>query len=207
MPVSTGCPIKLHKTVLKWCRARHVKCDPQNLRCHQFLTTAWHTNREPFSNGRHDIGWYRKSQGPLQVIQVLSWDGNQRERQSLDFFTVVSAPKFAGYLDSGFFERTLLQAAQNDPAIRHATTAIGAYHEVILRRQASRHNLETERLQAFAVRQYTKAIRELLKASNGTTDTEADIRRTLTASLLFSCFEGLQGNRQQGVLHVQHSRK
>ena len=133
------------------------------------------------------------------------WEGTLRERQSLHFFCVITAPELSGYLDGSFWRYLVLQASQHDAAIRHAVAAIGASHEYLLRKQAYRYNAETDALHPFALRQCNKAIKNLVKPTKGMTDT--DIMRALTASILFFAFESLNGNRDAAIPHVIHSKR
>ena len=134
-----------------------------------------------------------------------SWEGTRRERQSLHFFSVISAPELSGLLDTQFWQRLVLQAAQSEDAIKHTVAAIGASHELQLRRQASRNNAETDGLQPFALRQCNKAIEDLIRPAENVS--QCDIMRALTASVLFACFESLSVNRTGAIQHIVYSRR
>lgn len=134
-----------------------------------------------------------------------TWDGTLKERQSLHFFSIISAPELSGLLDCRFWQMMLLQAAQSDDAIKHAVAAIGASHEHQLRRQASRHNAETDSLQPFALRQCNKAITALVKPAKGAD--QHDLKRALTAAVLLACFESVAENREGAIPHVVHARR
>lgn len=135
---------------------------------------------------------------------VHTWEGTQRERQSLHFFCLFSAPEFAGSLDSEFWQVRLPQATLRDPAIMHAVAAIGAAHEYQLRKQAARDNAKTSELYSFALRQCNKSIRDLLRPSKSRYQ---GLVRLMTASVLFACFENINRQRGEAVVHVQHCHR
>jgi hypothetical protein len=135
----------------------------------------------------------------------VSWQGTLREKESLHFYCVISAPELSGFLDTKFWQQLLPQATHWDEGIKHAVAAIGASHEYALRRQASRLNSETDGLLPFALRQCNKAINNLLRPNKKMS--QSDLLRALTASVLFASFESLSGNREGAVPHVVHSRR
>ncbi|TKA27600.1 hypothetical protein B0A50_04432 [Salinomyces thailandicus] len=120
----------------------------------------------------------------------LPWSDEKREQHALEFFIRHSAPQLAGYFDSPFWQRMVMQAARNEPAVKHAVVAIGALHEKIL-------SGALDHLNEFALEQCNKSIRHLIKPA------EADnLRLMLTACVLFTCFEALQGNCEQAIIHA-----
>lgn len=123
----------------------------------------------------------------------------------MHFFCVISAPELSGYLDVEFWQRLLPQATQLDSAIKHAVAALGASHEHQLRKQAARHNSETDGLHPFALRQCNKAIKNLIRPTSRMS--QHDLMRALTASVLFASFESLSGNRENSIPHVVHSKR
>lgn len=141
--------------------------------------------------------------GPFSTRSLtVGWEGTQREQRCLYFFSTISAPELAGYMDFAFWSEVLLQATHDDPAIRHAVAAIGASHEYKLRKQVAKFNLETEGLHAFALRQVNKAIKALVQPAQGTTQ---GLLRALTASILFACFESLNNSREAAIPHVVYA--
>ena len=73
-----------------------------------------------------------------------------------------SAPQLAGYFDSPFWQRTVLQAARNEPAVRYAVAGIGALHEKLLTGAVSPEQCQDQRTR-FALEQCNKSIHALLK--------------------------------------------
>ena len=189
------------------CRAREVRCDPSNPDCQRNSSTKWVSNRAMTrrrTSKTNPIIWNTEV-GPSITSLEFTWEGTLRERQSLHFFCVISAPELSGLLDAKFWQMLLLQATLSDEAIKHAVAAIGASHEHLLRKQASRINAETDGLHGFALRQCNKAIKDLVKPVK--TVSQCDLMRALTASVLFACFESLSGNRNGAVPHIVHSRR
>ncbi|KAF2161873.1 hypothetical protein M409DRAFT_58654 [Zasmidium cellare ATCC 36951] len=183
------------------CRARGVPCDSNNPDCKTYQSANWASNLPPKLKGRPS----KYIRGPLSIKSIsVGWEGTQREQQCLYFFSTISAPELAGYLDFAFWSEVLLQATHDDPAIKHAVAAIGASHEYKLRRQAAKFNLETDGLHAFALRQINKAIKALVQPSQGTS---RGLLRALTASILFACFESLNDSRAAAVPHVVHATR
>ena len=190
------------------CRAQGIKCDPGNSQCQQYSSTKWisnrRVNRRQYTLDRAD--WDTSSTDRPKIYTMnVSWRGTVREKESLHFFVVISAPELSGFLDTKFWQQLLPQATHRDEGIKHAVAAIGASHEYALRRQASRHNSETDGLVPFALRQCNKAINNLLRPNKKMS--QGDLLRALTASVLFASFESLSGNREGAVPHVVHSRR
>lgn len=206
-------PVRIWKLPLlcfiKIDRSQNIKCDPTNPKCKRFVSTTWSSNRslEHRSRSKPEAAlpsWLIEGKTNIRSLDQ-TWHGTLKERQSLHFFSIISAPELSGLLDSQFWQMMLLQAAQSDDAIKHAVAAIGASHEHQLRRQASRINAETDGLRPFALRQCNKAITALVKPAKRMD--QHDLKRALTAAVLLACFESVAGNRDGAVPHVVHSRR
>lgn len=152
---------------------------------------------------RRSVADYRLS--PPTALVSFDWQGTYQERQSLHFFSIVSAPELAGYADIPFWQEGLLQSTFMDDAVKHIVAAIGASHEWSLRKQASRSNTETDRLGVFALRQCNKSIECLVRPVKS--NDEKALLRNLTAAVLFTCFESTNDDRQAALLHVMHARR
>ncbi|KAF2721735.1 hypothetical protein K431DRAFT_268128, partial [Polychaeton citri CBS 116435] len=129
----------------------------------------------------------------------LSWSTDRLEQHSLQFFVHHSAPQLAGYFDSPFWQRMVLQAGRHEPAIRHAIAAVGALHEKLLT-GAVNSNENQDRRTRFALEQCNKSIQHLIQPENGTG--LPDLRLMLTTCVLFTCFEALQGHCEQAIIHA-----
>lgn len=91
----------------------------------------------------------------------LPWSNNQQEQHSVEFFFEHSSPQLAGYFDSPFWQRTVLQAGRHEPAVRHAIAAIGALHEKLLTGAIDPEQSQDKRTQ-FALEQCNKSIQHLV---------------------------------------------
>lgn len=88
--------------------------------------------------------------------------------------------RLSGIFDPTFWTRLVLQATHHEPAIRHAVVALGALHES--------HEVGSREEQCvFAMQQYGKAIRCLIKPIHEKQKQAADV--TLITCVLFVCFD------------------
>ena len=143
----------------------------------------------------------------------LTWRRSWRERHCLNFFVNFSAPQMAGFFDSSFWQRMVIQTSYQEPAIRHAITAIGALHECIMQRTYADERQKAKAME-FALSQCNKAISCL---TNEDGDEAPDTppnrhsipssRLALTTCVLFTCFEALQGRCDSAVNHALQGRR
>ena len=113
---------------------------------------------------------------------------NLEEMRSFDYFRGRTVPQLCGYFESEFWNRFVLRTAFHEPAIRHAIVALGSLHE---RFEASDPLISRSNSQkvdgGFALEQYNRAIRYLLKPITESGRQALDV--ALTACALFTCFE------------------
>lgn len=137
------------------------------------------------------------------IAQVgLSKQAAAKDRQTLhalQFFAVNTVPQLSGYFDSPFWQRTLQQIGQNQPAVKHAVVAIGALHEKLLSDACETHSDE-KRQTEFALEQCNMSIQCLTKQVDGMKS--PDLRVLLTSCVLFTCFEAMQGHCEQALDHA-----
>jgi len=109
---------------------------------------------------------------------------NGEERQFFKHFSSQTVSQLSGVFGSTFWERHVLQASLHEPAIWHATIALGAAHHKI----GCKSGCETIRVpENFAVRQYMKAISCLTKPNNH--GKQLNRNAALICCVLFICFE------------------
>lgn len=199
MPVSIATEDGLLSTTakLRASSAQGIRCSPKNPRCQRHISTRWTTNLL-VKDGRAAC---RPS--PTANI-AITWQGTRREKQSLHFFRTITAPELSGFLDAQLWQHLIPRAMQHDPALTHITAALGASYECQLRKQARRQTSETDELEAFSLRQCNKAINDLFRLQG---DRHYNLLRALTASVLFVCLESTNGNRDQAIKHLLHSRR
>jgi len=128
------------------------------------------------------------------------------ERESFDFFTSHAVYSLRGFLDSSFWQREILQAAQSIPAIQHCVIALGAMHRRFYEGDGSYVGETTllDRQLLFALRQSNAAIRTLVKERGRSAELENVDRVTLmTCSILFSSMACLQGRQRDAYGHLR----
>ncbi|KAH8805475.1 hypothetical protein F5884DRAFT_679223, partial [Xylogone sp. PMI_703] len=132
------------------------------------------------------------------------------EQRSLAFFLQQAMPILSGYFDSHFSSRVLPQLMHKEPAIRHAVVAVSSFYEQYM--LAASHRLPVadaaaydldhqQQLDAFALRQYNKAIEHL--TSPVLSHPQHVMNVTLIACFLFVCVEFLRGNRERALAHLK----
>ena len=136
---------------------------------------------------------------PPQLLPV-STPTNDIEQRSLRFFRTRTAVIFAGYCDSGFWDRVVLHVSNTEPAVRHAVMALGSLHEYFESQgTAIGYDLKHKSLY-FSLQQYNKAIAFLSQ------DFSAGIRLpveiVMICCALFISIEILQGNYAATARHL-----
>ena len=192
------------------CKIRRVKCDETKPACDRCTST-----------GRKCDGYNipprkkRTSPSAIKALQ-LTTDVAPAELRALGFFHQKTAPALASYFDADFWTKLVFQMSYVEPAVRHATAALGALHEQremnmradpVLPASANQaeqsgndalkaYNDEHEQ---FALIQYGKAISHLSERLKG----DSSIEVALLACILFVCVEFLRGDRDPVVQHFQ----
>jgi len=129
----------------------------------------------------------------------LPWSEDGHVQHALQFFVRNSAPQLAGYFDSPFWQRMVLQAGRHEPAVKHAIAAIGALHEKLLTGKIDSGQTHDRRTR-FALEQCNRSIQFLIKPQEG--GKPPNLRLMLTTCVLFTCFEALQGHCEQAIIHA-----
>ncbi|KAK5630055.1 hypothetical protein RRF57_005770 [Xylaria bambusicola] len=177
------------------CKIRRVKCDearPDCLRCTSTGRTCdgYAHTMAPIAESGSTL------QGPSLEIQA-----SPRSKRSYAFFVQHTCSQLAGFFGSEFWERLVLQAAYNEPAVRHAVVAIGSRHGLAIYHKVA----ETDAVGCFALGEYNLAIRHLINPSQGKAQRSVDVY--LIMSILFACFENIQGNHASAMTHLQSGVK
>lgn len=122
---------------------------------------------------------------------------NPQEWTYFQRFCTYTVEQLSGLRESEFWSRVVLQAAQAEPSIRHAATAIGALDLMSLPERGDAEFAELRK--QFAYREYQKAIvgvRQRLSTK------DCDIRTRLIACILFACFEAYHGNCETALKQI-----
>jgi hypothetical protein len=123
-----------------------------------------------------------------------NWQLTDRERGYLDFFRIRTSTQCGGCFHDDFWCRLVLQLSSAEPAIRHATIALGAIH----RNFESLAVNERLRNEAFPLQQCNKAIALLRKRlGNGSRQMET----ALVTCILLMSFAFLQGDTTTATSH------
>lgn len=126
--------------------------------------------------------------GALSRFPTSGFLGTEKERQSFYFFQQNTAPQLRGFFGGDFWESLLLQAALHEPAIRHATLALGSLHA-----KSGQDNGLVMQSHAnggaddFALRKYSQAINILVEPPSQEGQRAIDV--CLICCILFACLE------------------
>jgi hypothetical protein len=134
---------------------------------------------------------------PLCVTPGQNLFDNPQEWAYFQRFCTYTVEQLSGLRESEFWSRVVLQAAQAEPSIRHAATAIGALDMMAI---SERGGAEFAKLRKqFAYREYQKAI---VGVRSRLASKDCDIRTRLIACVLFACFEAYHGNCETALTQI-----
>lgn len=121
------------------------------------------------------------------------------ESGAIDFLLRVSIPQFAGNSPSEFWNRHVLQLAQQDTATKHALIALSQLHRDFtnLRSQGG-HNQS-------ALHHYDTAIRSHIESVSARMKDTVNSCSAMTTAIVFICIEIMQGHLASAVSLLQHS--
>lgn len=122
--------------------------------------------------------------------------GAQHERRAFHHFRVRTADDLSGCFPSNFWNRLVLQLGHSEPAIKHAVIAVATAHENY---QAGSETVDGDA--ALDLQQYNKAIACLKQHLSVPTKHSTEV--ALICCALFICFEGLRGNYEAALIHLQ----
>ncbi|KAH9826729.1 c6 zinc finger protein domain protein [Teratosphaeria destructans] len=192
-------------------RIKGKPCDARDPRCKLAVSDDWNLNHERGGEDEEALDAH-----PTPEVLALSayrpdikWRRSWRERHSLNFFVNFSAPQMAGFFDSTFWQRMVIQMSYHQPAILHAITAIGALHEAIMQRAFADDKRKAQAME-FALNQCNRAIASFTashKRGRRGGVKSPDSRLALTTCVLFTCFEAMQGRCDSAVNHALQGRR
>jgi hypothetical protein len=121
------------------------------------------------------------------------------ESNAIDFLLRVSIPQFAGNSQSEFWNRHVLQLAQQDVATKHALISLAHLHRDFTKSGShEQHNQP-------ALHHYNTAIRSHIKSLSGQMENTLDSGSAMTTAIVFICIEIMQGHLASAVSLLQHS--
>ena len=174
---------------------RRIKCDETKPFCFKCTST-----------GRKCDGYESPSSSERAVI-VKAWPlssvfKDAQERRAFSFFQARTKVQLAGFYECEFWDRVLLQAAHEDPGIRHGLIALASLHEEFEQKgDANFHGLD------FALRQYNLAIRQRLDKMSQISLTVQNTDTYLASCMVFICIELIQGHYLSSMSLLQGALK
>ncbi|KAL6898930.1 hypothetical protein GGI43DRAFT_72982 [Trichoderma evansii] len=191
------------KTGCQTCKKRRVKCDEKKPACQRCISTGricdgygiWGGGNAPGSSNKApplsnlSLTHNKNMLVPLNVVTMSQKHRIAGRPASIGFeyFRKYTSTKLPGLFESGFWDSLVLQASEQEPAVLHAVTALGAAHK----------NDEH-----ISLVEYNKAIRHLRQNLNSS-DRDA-LRVCLITCLLFVCIELLRGGFKAGYAHLSN---
>ncbi|PTB62319.1 hypothetical protein BBK36DRAFT_1129295 [Trichoderma citrinoviride] len=190
------------KTGCQTCKKRRVKCDEGRPACQRCLSTGrvcdgygiWGGGNNAYGNPDKAMSASSTSMVRVKPTQTLRTVVVMSQRRSIagqpaslgyEYFRRYTTTKLPGLFESGFWDSLVLQASEQEPAVLHAVTALGAAHK------------NEERI---SLTEYNEAIRHL-RQSLKRSDKEA-LRVCLITCMLFVCIELLRGGFTAGHAHL-----
>jgi hypothetical protein len=123
--------------------------------------------------------------------------------RSLNYYRTRVSKKISSYFDADFWGHTVLQMAEEEPALRHAVIALSSYYEAEELFPLSRTPSAVDRhyhLVRFAIRQHNNAISTLLNKA----PTKGPLIGVVVMScLIFAWLEFLQNNVEDALRHLR----
>ncbi|KAL6708345.1 hypothetical protein ACN47E_003269 [Coniothyrium glycines] len=211
------------RTGCKTCKIRKVKCDEEKPSCKRCTSTGrtcdgYDTSFRPpapsqpsrspkyLSPGQLSArSSAERSPSPAYLVPALRLN-TVEERESFEFFTLHAVTSLRGFLDSSFWQREVLQAVHQEPAIQHCVVALGAMHRRFHQGHGS-HLIEkdmSDKYLQFALRQSNQAIQDLVKSQSLRGKVSGADRVTImTCSVLFGSMSCLQGHNKDAFEHLK----
>lgn len=184
-------------------RKRHIKCDETKPSCQKCVNAGWKCDGyETRSASPPPAGTVAvaKTSAPASALSIASYaipfriPGSQKDRQIIHYFCVQGSHDIAGYLDSEFWSKTVLQASHREPVVRQALVSLSSLHLDYV--TVGEHGT----LRSNILAQYGKALRVLGKRVE---KQSAEATRTaLICCVLFYCFESTLGNSGAAMHHL-----
>ena len=141
-------------------------------------------------------------QGYSPPVEMLpSTFSSPKEHRAFFFYLEKTSRQVSGIYESQFWNRLVLQAAYNHPAIRYALVALGSLHE----EYEKTGDAETQ--QDFALQQYNLAIGKHLEALNKPNSNASDVDSYVASSMIFMCIELMQGHYLSALSLIQSAVK
>lgn len=191
--VTTGCVS---------CKKRHVKCDEGKPICHR----CQKGNRICIYQCQQTaIAQIASSQiqvrcSSLQSPPVKLQFSSEAKRRSFDNFQQIPVAALGGGLGWRDWGKIVLQNSENDLALRHAVTALGAMYGEALRNLGVASDSTNQNSLPTAYQQYHKAIKQL--RSQLQHDLTRSVEANMLACMLLIVFDFMQGDYRAAGAHL-----
>lgn len=193
------------------CRVRKVKCDEAYPACHRCQSTGRACDGYNATRGRSLHGTV-----PRQPHLTLAAAISTEEKSHFEWFELRTLRKLPGTCQGEFWSKLIPQASLSDPAVLHASLALGSLHYEIVEHPASLaldssspRNLRTQKLSQLSICNYLKAMQHLRLQLALAGDNEPKLRdrdciqALLIACILFISIECMRGHLVAAHTHIR----
>lgn len=190
-------------------RIRKVKCDEGRPSCCRCVSTGRICDGYGIWGGERSINDHfpigsETCNAPLHSIVLSGLAANREEKTCFEWFRCRSAKKVQGIFVSHFWDTLIFQVSTNEPAVLHAMLALCSVHRIedidSTIRNLHTKDMGPDREEAFALRQYVKAISYLYP--HFSVKNKESVRVALIACVLFTCLEFFRGHYKTGQIHL-----
>ncbi|KAF7552533.1 hypothetical protein G7Z17_g4253 [Cylindrodendrum hubeiense] len=185
---------------------RRVKCDEAKPSCQRCLTSKRQCDgylpgdstvtRRQLADAVRQLGIIGPvSKGLTQYPGPRSTSSSPDNLSLFDVFRKLTAPSTASFLPSNFWTGELLQLAHAEPAVWHATLALGALHQKHeLATHGLRHDHRVETFSRLAAQNYAQAVSHAQALK--------DPHKLLSLSLALVSITNMMGRWSESQVHI-----
>jgi hypothetical protein len=178
------------------CKIRKVKCDEGQPSCLRCTSTGRKCDGYgPIPTGHYS--WNYLTQ-PGRTLNTLSVNSAASGLRGLAYFMDKLMIALDDPLESTRWTHMVIQAAEHEPAVSYAVSAISDLYACFGNRDEDK---TADASEGSALWHYNRAIRELLTSKNMNRET------TLLVCILFICIEFLRGHASSAIAHVIHGSR
>ncbi|PYI07958.1 C6 zinc finger domain protein [Aspergillus sclerotiicarbonarius CBS 121057] len=202
------------KTGCRTCKIRRVKCDEGRPACRRCVSTGrvcdgygiWGGGGNTSSGNRATIPKVCQNalscyNAPVPIVHAAS-----SERICVDWFIQRTISKIGGVFSSEFWNRLVVQAISQEPAVRHAALALASTHRYGAHKgdQACTMEDHLREYERFTLQHYNQAISCLHTEFRRNTRLNQTMMVALITCMLFVTLEMLRGQYAASQTHLQH---
>ncbi|KAM7186393.1 hypothetical protein V8F20_011394 [Naviculisporaceae sp. PSN 640] len=209
------------KSGCRTCKIRKVKCDEGRPACARCITSGrvcegygiWGGGSREVE-GKTPVADPRRS-GPSTAVTIRQAPPSkppkikvrQDEAEWVEWFQSITVVLLQGPYKTSFWNSLVLRAGLDEPSIFHAMLAVGSLHkQITMGIRTPGPGGEPDSLEQFTLRQYNKAIYQLIQPQFTSRDRTVT-RTALIACMLFVILEFLRGRISAGHRHLMCGMK